>query len=166
MATKASEREKTDQVVPDAPPTTDGPLLDLTDQAVRRMIKLAKKRGYVTYDELNEVLPSEEFSSEQIEDVLGQLSEQGINVVDNEDSEAAGEDRANRKESAAAADEDEVEGGDLVDASRQTLPTETKRNLEPSERTDDPVRMYLREMGSVELLSREGEIAIAKRIEA
>ena len=166
MATKASEREKTDQVVPDAPPTTDGPLLDLTDQAVRRMIKLAKKRGYVTYDELNEVLPSEEFSSEQIEDVLGQLSEQGINVVDNEDSEAAGEDRANRKENAAAADEDEVEGGDLVDASRQTLPTETKRNLEPSERTDDPVRMYLREMGSVELLSREGEIAIAKRIEA
>ena len=165
MATKASEREKTDQVVPDAPPTTDGPLLDLTDQAVRRMIKLAKKRGYVTYDELNEVLPSEEFSSEQIEDVLGQLSEQGINVVDNEDPEAAGEERANRKENGAA-DEDEVEGGDLVEASRQTLPTETKRNLEPSERTDDPVRMYLREMGSVELLSREGEIAIAKRIEA
>ncbi len=166
MATKASERDKTDQVAPDAPPTTDGPLLDLTDQAVRRMIKLAKKRGYVTYDELNEVLPSEEFSSEQIEDVLGQLSEQGINVVDNEDPEAAGEDRANRKEGAAAGDEDEVEGGDLVEASRQTLPTETKRNLEPTERTDDPVRMYLREMGSVELLSREGEIAIAKRIEA
>ena len=108
MATKASEREKTDQVAPDAPPTTDGPLLDLNDQAVRRMIKLAKKRGYVTYDELNEVLPSEEFSSEQIEDVLGQLSEQGINVVDNEDPEAAGEERANRKENAAA-DEDEPE---------------------------------------------------------
>ena len=164
MATKASEREKTDQVAPDAPPTTDGPLLDLTDQAVRRMIKLAKKRGYVTYDELNEVLPSEEFSSEQIEDVLGQLSEQGINVVDNEDPEAAGEERANRKD--GGADEEEAEGGDMVDASRQTLPVETKRNLEPTERTDDPVRMYLREMGSVELLSREGEIAIAKRIEA
>ncbi|KRE02380.1 RNA polymerase subunit sigma [Bosea sp. Root670] len=164
MATKASEREKTDQVVPDAPPTTDGPLLDLTDQAVRRMIKLAKKRGYVTYDELNEVLPSEEFSSEQIEDVLGQLSEQGINVVDNEDPEAAGEERAARKD--GGADEEEPEGGDMVDASRQTLPVETKRNLEPTERTDDPVRMYLREMGSVELLSREGEIAIAKRIEA
>jgi RNA polymerase primary sigma factor len=163
MATKASEREKTDQVAPDAPPTTDGPLLDLTDQAVRRMIKLAKKRGYVTYDELNEVLPSEEFTSEQIEDVLGQLSEQGINVVDNEDPEAAGEERANRKD---GGDEEEAEGGDLVDASRQTLPVETKRNLEPTERTDDPVRMYLREMGSVELLSREGEIAIAKRIEA
>ncbi|MGO4173476.1 RNA polymerase sigma factor RpoD [Bosea sp. TAF32] len=165
MATKASEREKTDQVAPDAPPTTDGPLLDLTDQAVRRMIKLAKKRGYVTYDELNEVLPSEEFSSEQIEDVLGQLSEQGINVVDNEDPEAAGEERANRKD-AAGSDDDEAEGGDLVDASRPALPAETKRNLEPTERTDDPVRMYLREMGSVELLSREGEIAIAKRIEA
>jgi RNA polymerase primary sigma factor len=164
MATKASEREKTDQVAPDAPPTTDGPLLDLTDQAVRRMIKLAKKRGYVTYDELNEVLPSEEFSSEQIEDVLGQLSEQGINVVDNEDPEAAGEERAARKD--GGADEEEPEGGDMVDASRQTLPVETKRNLEPTERTDDPVRMYLREMGSVELLSREGEIAIAKRIEA
>ncbi|CAH1674274.1 RNA polymerase, sigma 70 (sigma D) factor [Hyphomicrobiales bacterium] len=164
MATKASEREKTDQVAPDAPPTTDGPLLDLTDQAVRRMIKLAKKRGYVTYDELNEVLPSEEFSSEQIEDVLGQLSEQGINVVDNEDPEAAGEDRANRKD--GGGDDDEAEGGDLVETARQTLPTETKRNLEPTERTDDPVRMYLREMGSVELLSREGEIAIAKRIEA
>src|SRR6218665_2314312 len=101
MATKASEREKTDQVAPEAPPTSDGPLLDLTDQAVRRMIKLAKKRGYVTYDELNEVLPSEEFSSEQIEDVLGQLSEQGINVVDNEDPEAAGEERANRKDGGA-----------------------------------------------------------------
>jgi RNA polymerase primary sigma factor len=163
MATKASEREKTDQVAPEAPPTSDGPLLDLTDQAVRRMIKLAKKRGYVTYDELNEVLPSEEFSSEQIEDVLGQLSEQGINVVDNEDPEAAGEERAARGKDG---DDDEAEGGDLVDASRSALPVEVKRNLEPTERTDDPVRMYLREMGSVELLSREGEIAIAKRIEA
>lgn len=164
MATKASEREKTDQVVPEAPPTTDGPLLDLTDQAVRRMIKLAKKRGYVTYDELNEVLPSEEFSSEQIEDVLGQLSEQGINVVDNEDPEASGEERAAAR--GKDGEEEEAEGGDLVDASRSALPVETKRNLEPTERTDDPVRMYLREMGSVELLSREGEIAIAKRIEA
>jgi hypothetical protein len=94
MATKASEREKSEPVSPEAPPSADGPLLDLTDQAVRRMIKLAKKRGYVTYDELNEVLPSEEFTSEQIEDVLGQLSEQGINVVDNEDPEASGEERA------------------------------------------------------------------------
>ncbi|HEV7260757.1 MAG TPA: RNA polymerase sigma factor RpoD [Bosea sp. (in: a-proteobacteria)] len=166
MATKVSERDKTDQVAPEAPPTSDGPLLDLTDQAVRRMIKLAKKRGYVTYDELNEVLPSEEFTSEQIEDVLGQLSEQGINVVDNEDPEASGEERAAARTGANGADEEEAEGGDLVDASRSALPVEVKRNLEPTERTDDPVRMYLREMGSVELLSREGEIAIAKRIEA
>ncbi len=166
MATKTSERDKTDQVAPEAPATSDGPLLDLTDQAVRRMIKLAKKRGYVTYDELNEVLPSEEFSSEQIEDVLGQLSEQGINVVDNEDPEASGEERAAARTGTNGADEEEAEGGDLVDASRSALPVEVKRNLEPTERTDDPVRMYLREMGSVELLSREGEIAIAKRIEA
>lgn len=163
MATKASE--KSDQVAPEAPPTSDGPLLDLTDQAVRRMIKLAKKRGYVTYDELNEVLPSEEFSSEQIEDVLGQLSEQGINVVDNEDPEASGEERAAAR-TGTGGDEEESEGGDLVEATRSALPVEVKRNLEPTERTDDPVRMYLREMGSVELLSREGEIAIAKRIEA
>ena len=166
MATKVSERDKTDQVAPEAPATSDGPLLDLTDQAVRRMIKLAKKRGYVTYDELNEVLPSEEFTSEQIEDVLGQLSEQGINVVDNEDPEASGEERAAARTGTNGADEEEAEGGDLVDASRSALPVEVKRNLEPTERTDDPVRMYLREMGSVELLSREGEIAIAKRIEA
>ncbi|AMJ60724.1 RNA polymerase sigma factor RpoD [Bosea sp. PAMC 26642] len=165
MATKASEREKTDQVAPEAPPTSDGPLLDLTDQAVRRMIKLAKKRGYVTYDELNEVLPSEEFSSEQIEDVLGQLSEQGINVVDNEDPEASGEERAAAR-TGAGGDEEEPEGGELAETQRSALPVEVKRNLEPTERTDDPVRMYLREMGSVELLSREGEIAIAKRIEA
>lgn len=163
MATKVSERDKSEPGSPEAPPSTDSPLLDLTDQAVKRMIKLAKKRGYVTYDELNEVLPSEEFTSEQIEDVLGQLSEQGINVVDNEDPEAAGEERAARGKDDG---EDEAEGGDLVEASRSALPVETKRNLEPTERTDDPVRMYLREMGSVELLSREGEIAIAKRIEA
>lgn len=165
MATKVSEREKADQVAPEAPPTSDGPLLDLTDQAVRRMIKLAKKRGYVTYDELNEVLPSEEFSSEQIEDVLGQLSEQGINVVDNEDPEASGEERAAARGKDGGGDDDEGEG-DLVETARSALPVEVKRNLEPTERTDDPVRMYLREMGSVELLSREGEIAIAKRIEA
>ncbi len=163
MATKASERDKTDQTAPEAPPTVDGPLLDLTDQAVKRMIKLAKKRGYVTYEALNGVLPSEEFTSEQIEDVLGQLSEQGINVVDNEDPEAAGEERAARGKDG---EEEEAEGGDLVEQARSALPVETKRNLEPTERTDDPVRMYLREMGSVELLSREGEIAIAKRIEA
>src|SRR3712207_2650865 len=78
MATKATERDEGETTAPEQ--TSDGPLLDLSDAAVKRMIKLAKKRGYVTYDELNEVLPSEEFSSEQIEDVLGQLSEMGITV--------------------------------------------------------------------------------------
>ncbi|MGO4571282.1 RNA polymerase sigma factor RpoD [Microvirga sp. 2TAF3] len=156
MATKATERDEGETAAPEQ--QSDGPLLDLTDAAVRRMIKLAKKRGYVTYDELNEVLPSEEFSSEQIEDVLGQLSEMGINVVESEEAEEGEK---------AEAEEEEAEGGDLVEASqtRAVVVRETTAK-EPTDRTDDPVRMYLREMGSVELLSREGEIAIAKRIEA
>jgi RNA polymerase primary sigma factor len=136
----------------------DGPLLDLTDAAVKRMIKIAKKRGWVTQDELNAVLPSEEISSDQIEDMNSMLSEMGINVVDTEDAEEA------EKEPAETADEEEAEGGDLVETQRTTAVA--TRTSEPVERTDDPVRMYLREMGSVELLSREGEIAIAKRIEA
>jgi RNA polymerase primary sigma factor len=136
----------------------DGPLLDLTDAAVKRMIKIAKKRGWVTQEELNAVLPSEEISSDQIEDMNSMLSEMGINVVDSEDAEEA------EKEPAETPDEEEVEGGELVEAPRATAVA--TRSSEPVERTDDPVRMYLREMGSVELLSREGEIAIAKRIEA
>ena len=136
--------------------TTDSPLLDLTDAAVKRMLKAAKKRGWVTQDELNAVLPSEEISSDQIEDMNAMLSEMGINVVDNEDAEEA--------EKESGEDEEESEGGEIVEASRSTAVV--ARTTEPAERTDDPVRMYLREMGSVELLSREGEIAIAKRIEA
>jgi RNA polymerase primary sigma factor len=137
----------------------DGPLLDLTDAAVKRMIKIAKKRGWVTQEELNAVLPSEEISSDQIEDMNAMLSEMGINVVDSEDAEEA------EKEPADSPDEEEAEaGGELVEAPRPTAVA--TRTSEPVERTDDPVRMYLREMGSVELLSREGEIAIAKRIEA
>src|ERR1041385_2376388 len=119
------------------------------------MIKNAKKRGYVTYEQLNAVMPSEEVTSEKIEDVLSMLTEMGINVVENE---AAGEDEEREDE------DDEDEGGALVEVSSSKAVTETKKS-EPGERTDDPVRMYLREMGSVELLSREGEIAIAKRIE-
>ena len=136
--------------------TMDGPLLDLNDAAVKRMIKLAKKRGFVTYSELNAVLPSEEVSSDQIEDVYSMLSEMGITVSegDNEDQE----------EEAQEPEAEEPEGGELVEAPR-TAVVATKTS-EPTDRTDDPVRMYLREMGSVELLSREGEIAIAKRIEA
>jgi RNA polymerase primary sigma factor len=134
----------------------DSPLLDLTDAAVKRMIKLAKKRGFVTYEELNAVLPSEEVNSEQIEDILAMLNEMGINVIENEE-----EDEAPDEETAT---EEEAEGGELIEAVQAKAVT--TRSSEPADRTDDPVRMYLREMGSVELLSREGEIAIAKRIEA
>src|SRR5271165_2446560 len=136
--------------------TVDSPLLDLTDAAVKRMLKVAKKRGWVTQDELNAVLPSEEISSDQIEDMNAMLSEMGINVVDNEDAEEAEKESGDDDE-----EEDEGEGGEIVEAARSTAVA--IRSSEPAERTDDPVRMYLREMGSVELLSREGEIAIAKR---
>ncbi len=135
-------------------PERDSPVLDLSDQAVKRLIKSAKARGYVTYDELNAVLPSEEVSSEQIEDVMAMFSDMGINVVESEEGEEA-----------QGGDEgmDDEEGRALAP---QTVPVKSETRPEPVERTDDPVRMYLREMGSVELLSREGEIAIAKRIEA
>jgi len=137
-------------------PERDSPLLDLSDQAVKRLLKSAKAKGYVTLDQLNSVLPSEEVSSDQIEDLYATLSDMGITVVENEDSE----------EGAEASEEagDEEEGRALVAQNNALVKSETKS--EPAERTDDPVRMYLREMGSVELLSREGEIAIAKRIEA
>ena len=134
----------------------DSPLLDLSDAAVKRMIKLAKKRGFVTHDELNAVLPSEEVSSDQIEDIYAMLNEMGINVVDNDDADDG--------EGEEGGGEEEAEGGELVEA--RPAAVTTTRASEPADRTDDPVRMYLREMGSVELLSREGEIAIAKRIEA
>ena len=133
----------------------DSPLLDLSDAAVKRMMKLAKKRGFVTYAELNAVLPSEEVSSDQIEDIYAVLNEMGINVVESEEADD------NEEE---AAEEEEAESSELVEAPQAKAVA--TRTSEPTDRTDDPVRMYLREMGSVELLSREGEIAIAKRIEA
>jgi RNA polymerase primary sigma factor len=156
MAMQKSE----DQVPnPSEAPEKDSPLLDLSDAGVKRFIKTAKARGYVTYDELNAVLPSEEVSSEQIEDTMSMLSDMGITVVESEDQEEA-----------AAPAEAEDAGPDEEDTGRAitapSLPTAVQTRAEPSERTDDPVRMYLRDMGSVELLSREGEIAIAKRIEA
>jgi RNA polymerase primary sigma factor len=145
----------------DAPETPDAPLplLDLSDAAVKKMIKQAKKRGYVTYEQLNSVMPSEEVTSEQIEDVLAMMSEMGINVVETEEAESDEEEGAREEP-----EEEESEGGELVEVTAKT-PAKSEAK-EPAERTDDPVRMYLREMGSVELLSREGEIAIAKRIEA
>ncbi|MGE0742589.1 MAG: RNA polymerase sigma factor RpoD [Hyphomonadaceae bacterium] len=139
---------KTDDTATEEKEAPDGPILDLSDAAVKKMIKAAKTRGFVTHEELNKVLPSEEFSSEQIEDVMAELNGMGINVVDNEEEGEAAE-----EESKAVATREE--GKPPVTNTR-----------EDADRTDDPVRMYLREMGSVELLSREGEIAIAKRIEA
>ena len=128
----------------------DGPLLDLNNAAVKKMIKAAKKRGFVTYDELNAVLPSDQVASEQIEDTMAMLNDMGINVVEAEEAEESSE-----PSSTTTA---------LAETGTKAVATTTKR--ESADRTDDPVRMYLREMGSVELLSREGEIAIAKRIEA
>ena len=158
MATKVKENEEA-EVERDG--TSDGPLLDLSDDAVKKMIKAAKKRGYVTMDELNAVLPSEEVTSEQIEDTMAMLSDMGINVIEDEDVEEAG--TPSNDDDDAGGDE-ESEGGELAPSTGSALTTAKKK--EPTDRTDDPVRMYLREMGSVELLSREGEIAIAKRIEA
>ena len=149
----AAKNEDQDTATAD-PADRDSPLLDLSDQAVKRLLKTAKARGYVTLDELNSVLPSEEVSPDQIEDTMAMLSDMGINVVETEEGEEG---------DAAAPDADEDENRSVVAAG---LPARSETRAEPTERTDDPVRMYLREMGSVELLSREGEIAIAKRIEA
>ncbi|WP_374309998.1 RNA polymerase sigma factor RpoD [Methylocella sp.] len=154
MAKRDSEKTETEGA---AVETADSPLLDLSDAAVKRMIKAARKRGFVTHSELNAVLPSEEVNADQIEDVLAMLNDMGINVVENEE-----QDEAESEE--GGAEEEEPEGGELVEA--PTAKPVAARSSEPADRTDDPVRMYLREMGSVELLSREGEIAIAKRIEA
>src|SRR6201991_3147177 len=141
MSTNTAEAETPETT------TSDGPLLDLTDAAVKKFIKQAKARGYVTMDELNKVLPSEEVTSEAIEDTLAMLSEMGVNVVEaEEDAEVA-------------------EGGEVA-VREETAVAESAAKESSYDRTDDPVRMYLREMGSVELLSREGEIAIAKRIAA
>ena len=137
----------------------DQPVLDLNDTGIKRFIARAKKRGYVTYDQLNEALPQGEMSSDQLEDVMSALSEMGINVVENEDAGEDGEPETR------ADDEDEVEAVDGAEPDVAAPVAEVKKK-ETVDRTDDPVRMYLREMGAVELLSREGEIAIAKRIEA
>ncbi len=162
MASKAKtlqvkDKEKDDKAA-DAPEKdaadAPSPLLDLSDAAVKKMIKQAKKRGFVTFDQLNEVLPSDTTSPEQIEDIMSMLSEMGINVTEADDSDSEDE----------KDDGDDDTDNELVEVTQKAV-TEVKKS-EPGERTDDPVRMYLREMGTVELLSREGEIAIAKRIEA
>jgi RNA polymerase primary sigma factor len=122
----------------------EAPLLDAVAATIKKMVARGKERGYVTYDELNAALPPEQVSSEQIEDTMTMLSELGVNVVENEEADDAADEESEGGEARAAGNLDDADIG----------------------RTDDPVRMYLREMGSVELLSREGEIAIAKRIEA
>jgi len=139
MATKPEKVADTTEPTEEA---TDSPILDSLTASVRKLILRGKERGYVTYDELNAALPPEEFSSEQIEDTMTTLSELGINLVENEETEEGPPPEKEAPEAGVQQEEDELG------------------------RTDDPVRMYLREMGSVELLSREGEIAIAKRIEA
>ena len=139
MANAAETEETTEE-------STDSPLIDASNQAIKKMVARAKERGYVTYDELNEVLPQDQVSSEQIEDTMAMLSEMGVNVIEGDEAEDAssGEDKADKPPAPVAV---------------------VKAEETEYERTDDPVRMYLREMGSIELLSRQGEIEIAKRIE-
>ncbi|KJS38426.1 MAG: RNA polymerase sigma factor RpoD [Rhodospirillaceae bacterium BRH_c57] len=141
MATKAATAAETPETNEEA---QDGPLLDSMNAAVKKLVARGKERGFITYDELNAALPSDDVSSEQIEDTMAMLNDLGINIVENEEEETAAVTKTD--------DDDESVAGNVSD--------------EEAGRTDDPVRMYLREMGSVELLSREGEIAIAKRIEA
>ena len=130
---------------------SDAPLIDLNEASIKKLIARAKRRGVITYDELNEALPQDQMSSEQIEDIMAAISEMGVNIVESDEDAVEPDDK-----------DDEVEE---TDSSLSDRPA-TEKKKETVERTDDPVRMYLREMGAVELLSREGEIAIAKRIEA
>jgi RNA polymerase primary sigma factor len=148
MATKVANGAETVEGRDEA---VEGVLLDIQSAAVKKLIARGKERGYITIDELNAALPPEQVSSEMIEDTMAMLSDLGINVVENEESED-GEAPAAKPVAKSDEEEDEESGGNVDEESLG--------------RTDDPVRMYLREMGSVELLSREGEIAIAKRIEA
>ncbi len=133
---------------------TDGPLIDLNEADVKKLLARGKKRGYLTYDELNAALPQDEMSSEQIEDIMSAISDMGINIVESDEDV---------QEEADAEPDDEV---DVSAGSGSVSNPAIEKKKEVVDRTDDPVRMYLREMGAVELLSREGEIAIAKRIEA
>ncbi|PZU60959.1 MAG: RNA polymerase sigma factor RpoD [Sphingobium sp.] len=152
MASKANKGQGEDTEAGDAP------LLDLNEASVRKLIARAKKRGYITYDELNDALPQDQMSSEQIEDVMSALNDMGVNIVENEEASEDGEERRDESDDSIDSNEDEIDDG--------TSRAVTEKKKETVDRTDDPVRMYLREMGAVELLSREGEIAIAKRIEA
>jgi RNA polymerase primary sigma factor len=137
--------------------TGDAPLIDLNEGSIKKLVARAKKRGYITVDQLNEMLPQDQMSSEQIEDIMAALNEMGVNVVENDEAGEEGD-------TEQPAEDDADESSDQQDDSAPAF--EAVKKKETIDRTDDPVRMYLREMGAVELLSREGEIAIAKRIEA
>ena len=143
MAAKDTDDAKTEDREPELQ-------LDMSQAAVKKMITEARERGFITYEQLNQVLPPEQVSSEQIEDVMSMLSEMGINIIEEEEAE----------------DDSQKGSTDVVETSTSREVAVAQTETEKLDRTDDPVRMYLREMGSVELLSREGEIAIAKRIEA
>ena len=162
MASKSKvtpqKEEVPDNEGPEAQP--DSPLLDLSDAAVKKLMRSAKKRGYVTHDQINSL--SKDVNSEEIEDVLARFSEMGVNVVETAEAESDEDDQ--REEPEEEEGEEESEGGELVEVQRP-VPAKVKK-VEPSGRTDDPVGMYLHAMRSIELLSRAGEIAIAKRIEA
>ena len=138
----------------------DAPLIELNDADIKKLIAKAKKKGYVTYDELNAALPSDQMSPDQIEDIQTALSEMGVQIVENDEEADSEGEREDEVEEISASDDEEDTGAERKPTTNVT------RKLAAGERTDDPVRMYLREMGAVELLSREGEIAIAKRIEA
>ncbi|WP_338244732.1 RNA polymerase sigma factor RpoD [Aurantiacibacter hainanensis] len=137
----------------------DAPLIDLNEASIKKMIAKAKRKGYITYDELNEALPSGEMSSDQIEDIQSALSDMGVQIVENDEEAQEEDDDDGPEEIAPTGSESQASDN------KQNVP-EKKKSTAGEGRTDDPVRMYLREMGAVELLSREGEIAIAKRIEA
>ena len=151
MASRVNENEE------DMVENGDAPLIDLNDATVKKLLAKAKRRGFLTYDELNAALPQDQMSSEQIEDVMSAINDMGVQIVENDE---AGEDGEDEQE------EEEVETVDNISENDPRSLTSTVKKTGTGERTDDPVRMYLREMGAVELLSREGEIAIAKRIES
>ena len=154
MASKIKVTPQKEEMLEKEGPET--PLLDLSEAAVKELIRSAKKRGYITHDQINALLSSEEVKSEQIEDILAKFSEMGVNVVETKEAEL---------EEEVATGEEPEEENELVEVQQRSAPAKSAAK-EPADRTDDPVRMYLREMGSKELLSREGEVAIAKRIEA
>src|ERR1700731_178630 len=162
MASKINVMPQKEEMLEKEGPETqsDRPLLDLSAVAVKELIRNAKKRGYVTHDQIDALLSSEEVKSEQIEDILANFSEVGVNVVDTKEVEL--------EEEVATGEEPEKEAegeNELVEVQQRSVPAKSGAK-EPAERTNDPVRMYFREMSSVELLSRESETAIAKRIEA